>query len=150
MTTTRQELDIDTAPADLTLEVREVIEAYARAAEDEYAAIELHNLAARASAEYDRTHTADIGEGIGIFFPKTRADYDAATAVEASIRATRAADLAAEIRATKTAEEQQAATRLAELAYTGQVTEDAIRSVYGSGYGYYCATQVVLAALADD
>lgn len=120
-------------PAD----VAAVVESYARAVEDEYAAITLHNLAGKASADYDRDHRDAIED-------------DEADAVETSLRALRAAELAAETRAAKSAEERQARIRLSEMAGAGQVTEDAIRSGYGvDRYGYQRAARVVLAALAD-
>lgn len=127
----------DTAPASLTMEVREAVEAYARAAEDEYAAIDLHNLAAKASADYDRNHTDALEDGE----PQS---------VAASERALLVVVLAAEVRYAKAAEGWRARSRLSEMARAGRVTEEAIRSVYGADqYGYRSAAQVVLAALAD-
>lgn len=121
----------DGLPAD----VRDVVEAYARAAEDEYAAVDLHNLAAKASADYDRAHYDALED-------------DEPQAVATSVRALRSAELAAEVRAAKSVEERRACIRLSEMAGAGWVTEEAIRSVYGADrYGYLRAAQVVLAAL---
>lgn len=127
----------DTATASLTPEVMEAVSAYAHAAEDERAAVELHNLAARAAGAYKRDHYDAIED-------------DDPDAVDAYARAVRAAELAAAVRAAKTAEEWRARVRLSELAGTGHVTEDAIRARCNLElYGNQAAARVVLAALAD-
>lgn len=124
--------------ATLTPHAQECVEGYARAVDDEYAAIELHNLAAKASADYDREHRDAL-------------ENEERLIVATSARLLRAAEIAAMARAAMSKEERRACIKLTDFAAAGLVTEDGIRDNYGTDrYGYYRATRVVLAALADD